>query len=795
VVVPDGTLINFAVEATEDSQRHVNLSRTVVTNGASPFDIAVDEDTNPVSPGQLLTYTISYSNRGTVSATNTGLNFPLPPGVTFVSATAGGALNGNLVQWNLNTFPAGLSGRQKVVVRVNSLIPEGTLLNVDAATISGTVNGLTTTSSALLATRVRANSPMGLALELNPDPVQNGEILNTRLTVTNLTNSDLFGVTLRLRYPESLFTTFNASITDGGTCAGSGCVAGAILTWPLGVLSAGAGRTVSLPPTVNSSSIVAPDGTLIGFDVDATEDNQRRESLHRTVAVNTGSPFDIAVDEDLNPVGPGQLLTYRITYSNRSTTNAINSNVRFPLPTGTSFVSASGGGALSGGAVQWNLNTFPAGSGGRQIVVVQVDNTVAEGGLLNVDGATISGTINSITSTSTALATTRVRRPENSPFGLAIVLTPDPVQRNQVLNTAVTVTNLTNADLFGVTLRLHYPESLFTTFNTNISDGGSCVGSGCVAGSILTWPLGVLSAGASRTVSLPPQVNSSSVVAPDGTLITFNIDGSEDNGGRAHASNTALIGQYVNGPVVTSTPVPTVTATPLPTATGTPLPTATGTPLPTATSTPLPTATGTPLPTATGTPLPTATGTQLPTATGTPLPTATGTPLPTATGTPLPTATGTPLPTATSTPLPTATVTPLPTATSTPLPTATGTPLPTATSTPFPTATVTPLPTATSAPLPTATVTPIPTVIITPVPTVTMIPEPTATPVPTQKPVCSDKGKDDQRRYGGDDSDCEDDAEQGDGDHDPRDKKHHDRKHHGKLDFDRERSAQRRNFR
>src|SRR2546425_2068368 len=57
-------------------------------------------------PGQPITYTLSYSNAGSVSATNVSLSDFVPSNTTFQSATGGGTLTGGLVGWNIGTIPA-----------------------------------------------------------------------------------------------------------------------------------------------------------------------------------------------------------------------------------------------------------------------------------------------------------------------------------------------------------------------------------------------------------------------------------------------------------------------------------------------------------------------------------------------------------------------------------------------------------------------------------------------------------------------------------------------------------------
>jgi uncharacterized repeat protein (TIGR01451 family) len=253
-------------------------------------------------------------------------------------------------------------------VDVNSDVIPGSLLEIDAATITGLVNSLSHTSRALAVTRVENSIPLALEIELNPDPVQPNETLQTSLTVGNTSGSTLFGVTLKLRYNEWLNGLSNSFISDGGTCPGSNqCNDNEFLTWTLGNLAPGASVTVTLPPVVWGGT---PEGTLVSFDAEVSEDGGTVAMASRSVVVQKIPVFDIAVDESLNPVAPDQVLTYTISYANRSAVSTTNTQLSFPLPAGVSFVSASGGGTFNAGVVQWDLQTFPAKKGGRKTVTV-----------------------------------------------------------------------------------------------------------------------------------------------------------------------------------------------------------------------------------------------------------------------------------------------------------------------------------------------------------------------------------------------------------------------------------------
>jgi uncharacterized repeat protein (TIGR01451 family) len=80
---------------------------------------AVDKVT--ATPGEVLTYTITFSNTGTIDATNLVLSDPLPSGTTYVanSATMNGTFTSNTVTWSIGTVAPGSNGTVTFQVIVN----------------------------------------------------------------------------------------------------------------------------------------------------------------------------------------------------------------------------------------------------------------------------------------------------------------------------------------------------------------------------------------------------------------------------------------------------------------------------------------------------------------------------------------------------------------------------------------------------------------------------------------------------------------------------------------------------
>jgi uncharacterized repeat protein (TIGR01451 family) len=88
----------------------------------------------------------------------------------------------------------------------------------------------------------------------------------------------------------------------------------------------------------------------------------------------------------------GSNITYTITYGNSGGADATGVVIRDPVPTGTTFVSATGGGTEAGGVVTWNIGTIPAGTTGLTVqftVTVNVTNGTVSNVNYTIEGAGI----------------------------------------------------------------------------------------------------------------------------------------------------------------------------------------------------------------------------------------------------------------------------------------------------------------------------------------------------------------------------------------------------------------------
>jgi uncharacterized repeat protein (TIGR01451 family) len=151
----------------------------------------------------------TVSNRGDMSDTGTQVMMPVPTGLTFRSATAGGRLVGNNVVWDVGSLAT--NAPKELCV---------TLVSAGAGTYSfnATAKGACAAQvSVTCQTRVIGVSALLLEVVDNPDPIQVGETTTYTIKVTNQGTADDTNVRVVVEFPAEI-DPVNAS--NGGTVSG-----------------------------------------------------------------------------------------------------------------------------------------------------------------------------------------------------------------------------------------------------------------------------------------------------------------------------------------------------------------------------------------------------------------------------------------------------------------------------------------------------------------------------------------------------------------------------------------------
>ena len=175
-----------------------------------------------------------------------------------------------------------------------------------------------------------------------------------------------------------------------------------------------------------------------------------------------------------NSVEAGAEASYIIEYFNSGNGAATGVTIQDIIPPDWAFVSASNGGAVSGGNVVWNLSDIAPLSGGSVSLVLRTNNVDADK-TVATNTATILG---SNISPASALATTVER--SHVELDVNIFGSPSPVPAGGRVSFNLLYENLGNQNATNVTVTATLPAG--TTYVV-----GSATNGGSVSGSTVTW--------------------------------------------------------------------------------------------------------------------------------------------------------------------------------------------------------------------------------------------------------------------------------------------------------------------
>jgi uncharacterized repeat protein (TIGR01451 family) len=196
-----------------------------------------------------------------------------------------------------------------------------------------------------------------------------------------------------------------------------------------------------------------------------------------------GTLLILNATSSLSETYTGRDLTYTLAYENAGAASAASS-LTFELPAGTTFVSATNNGTLSGNTVTWSLGTVASGATGTRSVTVQT--TASAGATLN-STATVTG--NGSTAVASLPPVAVLAPPQ---LNVSVAASAPSVSNNSHLLYTISYSNSGGAAAPLTVIRNFIPAG---SAYVAAYDGG-----GLVNGAAVVWNLGTVPAGASGTV-------------------------------------------------------------------------------------------------------------------------------------------------------------------------------------------------------------------------------------------------------------------------------------------------------
>jgi len=347
------------------------------------------------------------------------------------------------------------------------------------------------------------------ALTTDTLQVEHQDIVTYELTVTNTGSAQAENVTVSDTVPAGLELIEN-SISDQGTADRNGTI-----TWKIGSLAANSSTSVSFRvrvPRLEKKTEWQNTG-YVKYDNPPADDPRQEDDIPSNEVLIEGDVPAIDIEKwqsvndkefvkDLQSVEMGDIVTYKLVVSNKGNATAKNVTVTDVVPEGLIYVpnSVSAGGSYIDGRLAWFVGDIPAGDTKEVWFKVKVPSVtgytkwINEGKTKyenNPEGPDSETPSNPVEIETDAPALSIVKTQQKNDEAPA---TPILVDAGDTITYSLTVSNNGKAAAKDVVVKDPVPEGLELVENS-ISDGGTA------KDGVITWNLGTLSAGASKSVT------------------------------------------------------------------------------------------------------------------------------------------------------------------------------------------------------------------------------------------------------------------------------------------------------
>lgn len=564
---------------------------TIAVNVPVPAFTLVKTGPVQVAPSGSVTWTITYKNYGTGSASGVTITDTLPGGFTYSSCTGGISCSGsgNNVSWTIGTVAAGVSGSVTVTANVASAPFTYDNPAVNNATITWTGNSTGVSAQATVGitgqacsgvyyfhndftatttppisgtdTETTISTSGGYIMFTSPPASSSIVLKNKTLSIDFYINAGAGNITLstELQDFDPNTSDYTVIVSNSQTLSNKFQWFNYTVTIPNNIPDLAVGHQLRWKFTVTWTG-----NKSIIFYYDGPHDSRSSFCVPTSPANLTISKI---VDQPNIPSGSTPTLNYLITYSNTGGQNVIGVNLDDTLPSNVNCYryssnctnwsdpnTCSSWTLCSGNPVTLISNgTISSGATGNILLQANVQSG-ASGTLTNT--ATISGTG---VETKSATANTIVGSLSGggSP-SLAVSLSTDKTTANpgDTVTYTITVVNVGSGDAIGVVVSDAYPiQDINGNTVTGFYTYGTCSNSCTNSSGTLSWNVGTLSPGQSVTFTYTMVVGNSGLPAgvtiiPDTAQayagnITEGSPGSPTNPAQSNQVNVTLNGNPV----------------------------------------------------------------------------------------------------------------------------------------------------------------------------------------------------------------------------------------------------------
>ncbi|MFK8017848.1 MAG: hypothetical protein AB8G17_20660, partial [Gammaproteobacteria bacterium] len=129
----EGSLVSFVGTVQADGFSAIGASSSVRFDSDPVLALSMTSSADPIRQGEVVTYTMSYSNRsGALSSDGVALSLQVPPGLSLESVIGSPSVSGGQLTWNLADLAPGQSGLVTASFLASESLADGGFITVEA---------------------------------------------------------------------------------------------------------------------------------------------------------------------------------------------------------------------------------------------------------------------------------------------------------------------------------------------------------------------------------------------------------------------------------------------------------------------------------------------------------------------------------------------------------------------------------------------------------------------------------------------------------------------------------------
>ena len=325
---PDYDLTNNVDNATVDSDHEADLAIVKVVSDSTP------------KVGDVITWTITVTNKGPDRAVDVVVHDKLPDGLVYISDDSNGKYDDVSGVWTIGTLQNNASVTLKILSQVN--IINAIITNV-ALVDSDTHDSNETNNRANDTIFIRPFADLSIEKTVSPHYPKKGDVVTWTITVTNNGLDTAVNAFVRDVLPSGLeFIESDGNYTNN--------------VWYIGDIANGGTAVLNIKTRILLTDAVITNIAEVASD---TPDYDLTNNVDNAT-VDIGHEADLAIVKVVSDSTPksGDVVTWTITVTNKGPDRAIDVVVHDKLPNGLVYISDDSNGKYDDVSGVWTIGTL-----------------------------------------------------------------------------------------------------------------------------------------------------------------------------------------------------------------------------------------------------------------------------------------------------------------------------------------------------------------------------------------------------------------------------------------------------